>query len=131
VAPRIPRADGVENTSGGLLDMLQALRQQLGVTLVKLDVILRRRSCLKPDCLADDKCYSSASVSRLRFEVLARRSSRCINSWATCAPRHPKLERGHVAREARDEAAALLLYKRPPISHSEESRECRRCRTSI
>src|ERR1700730_17068144 len=52
------RADSVENASGGLLDVLQALRQQLGVTLVKLDVILRCRSCLKSDCLADDECYS-------------------------------------------------------------------------
>ena len=31
--------------------------EQLGVTLVKLDVILRRRASLKPDCLADDECY--------------------------------------------------------------------------
>ena len=51
------RADSVENTSSGLLDVLQALRQQLGVTLVKLDAIFRCRSCLKPDCLTDDECY--------------------------------------------------------------------------
>src|SRR5579883_1526869 len=51
------RADGVENASGSLLDVLQALGQQFGVTLVKLDVILRCRSCLKPDSLADDECY--------------------------------------------------------------------------
>ena len=51
------RADGIENSSSGLLDMLQALRQQLGVTLVKLDVVLRCRASLKADCLADDECY--------------------------------------------------------------------------
>ena len=49
------RADSVENTSSGLLDVLQALRQQLGVTLVKLDVILRRGARLEADCFANYK----------------------------------------------------------------------------
>ena len=38
------RADSIENSSGGLLDVLQAFRQQLGVALIKLDVILRCRA---------------------------------------------------------------------------------------
>jgi len=51
------RANSVENASSGSLDVLQAIREQLGVTLVKLDVIRSCRARLKPDCLADDECY--------------------------------------------------------------------------
>jgi len=39
---RFPRADSIENASSGVLDVLQALRQQLGITVVELDVVLRR-----------------------------------------------------------------------------------------
>src|SRR5665213_1646758 len=51
------RADRGENASSRLLNVVQAFREEVGVTLVKLDVILRCRSGLKPDCLADDECY--------------------------------------------------------------------------
>jgi len=40
-----------------LLDLFQAFRQQLGVTLVKLDVALSCRASLKADSLADGECY--------------------------------------------------------------------------
>ena len=33
------RADGEKNSSSGLPDVFQAFRQQLGITLVKLDVV--------------------------------------------------------------------------------------------
>jgi len=40
-----------------LLDLFRAFRQQLGVTLVKLDVALSCRASLKADSLADDEWY--------------------------------------------------------------------------
>ncbi len=49
------RADSVENLRGCELDVLQALRQKLGLTLVKLDVVLGCCAGLKADGVTHDK----------------------------------------------------------------------------
>lgn len=58
------RADCIENAGSGLLDMFQALCQELGVSFVKLNLILRRRASLKADPAATTNEIARASDPR-------------------------------------------------------------------
>ena len=68
--------DAPEDHGSGLLNGFQALPQEIGVSVPKLDVVLGCGSILESDRLANDKGYCLASVSRSCLVVSVRRSPR-------------------------------------------------------
>ncbi len=50
------RADGIENLTCSLLDVFEALCEELRVAAVEPDIVLGRGSGLETDCTANHKC---------------------------------------------------------------------------